>query len=626
MRPPPFFLPICCCIAIFCLPGLAIAQKHRNTPSDKGVSLDKDITAGDPFAGLDTSFARVLKDWHAAGFAVAVVRKNEVLYAKGFGYRDYENKLPVTPHTLFAIGSCTKAFTASLIGLLDKAAKVDIDKPVRDYLPALKFYNEKLDETVTLRDMMCHRTGLSRHDYVWYLFNTDSRDSMLQKIKYMEPHAGLREKWEYNNFMFFAQGAVIEKLSGRTWEENVSEKLFQPLGMTESDFSVKDMVKNGDASLGYTVKQDSLIKKRDYYEIRSMGPAGSINSNITDMSHWLITWINAGKYEGKEILPESYVSQAISSQMAMGGGLPSKETPDIYFSGYGFGWFLSSYRGHYRVEHGGNIDGFSASTCFFPSDSIGIVVLSNQDASVVPSVVRDIIADRMLNLPYKDWNGELKARMEKMKLAAKEAKKNVLSGKKTGTHPSHALSDYTGFFSNPGTGSIEVSLRHDSLFAAAGNQIWWLRHYHYDVFEPFDQTKEGVDTAEGGEKLQFNTDLAGDIGSISIDMEPGSGAKPVVFSKGLKPQEIAKEGLQKYVGEYVLGQSLTLKVFIKGEKTLYLSVPGQSDYELVAVDTDRFSIKSLTGFTVQFHVDATGAVTELLSVQPNGTFKAVRKK
>src|SRR5450631_468992 len=127
----------------------SFAQKQKTTEDKR-------------FAGLDTAFARVLKDWHAAGFAVAVVEKNKVVYAEGFGYRDYEKKIPVTPNTLFAIGSCTKAFTASLIGMLNKEGKIDLDKPVRNYMPDLKFYNNEMNDHITLRDMMCHRTGLPR--------------------------------------------------------------------------------------------------------------------------------------------------------------------------------------------------------------------------------------------------------------------------------------------------------------------------------------------------------------------------------------------------------------------------------------------------------------------------------
>jgi CubicO group peptidase (beta-lactamase class C family) len=587
------------------------AQKQKSTEDKR-------------FAGLDTAFARVLKDWHAAGFAVAVVEKNKVVYANGFGYRDYENKIPVTPSTLFAIGSCTKAFTASLIGMLVKDGKVDYDKPIRNYLPELKFYKDEMNDKITLRDMMCHRTGLPRHDYSWYFFTTQSRDSLVQRIQYMEPSAGLREKWQYNNFMFLAQGVTIEKITGKKWEDNVREKIFLPLGMSSSVFSIEDLMKSNDASIGYGTKNDSIIKKLDYYHINAMGPAGSINSSVNDMAKWVTAWINNGKFNGKEIIPESHRAEAISSQMALGGGLPDKEKPDIYFSDYGFGWFLASYRGHYRVEHGGNIDGFSANTCFFPSDSIGIIVLSNQNSSVVPSIVRNLIADRLLKLKYVDWESDLKKTAEKGKAAAKDAEKNATSSKKLNTKPSHALKDYEGLYNNDGYGTFEVLLKHDSLFTFIGTHTWWLQHYHYDMFQPFEvDPKTGIDTSDKSDPLQFQMNVAGDIESVAANFE-GS-LKPIVFTKTPKPKEISKDSLQKYVGEYEFN-SIVIKIFIKGDKTLYMFVTGQPEYELVLVDKNKFSIKTLSGYFAQFTVNDKNEVTELLAIQPNGTLKATRKK
>jgi CubicO group peptidase (beta-lactamase class C family) len=159
---------------------------------------------------------------------------------------------------------------------------------------------------------------------------------------------------------------------------------------------------------------------------------GSINSNVNEMANWVITWINGGKFNGKEILPSNYVNQAMSSQMVVGAALPDKEVPDAFLSNYGFGWFLSSYRGHYRVEHGGNIDGFSASTSFFPSDSIGIIVLTNQNGSAVPGIVRNTIADRIFGLNKIDWNKRTNDAQAKAKAAAKEAEKKTTSNKKAG--------------------------------------------------------------------------------------------------------------------------------------------------------------------------------------------------
>ncbi len=584
----------------------------------------KPIIEVDRFAGLDTAFERVLKEWHAAGFAVAVVEKDKVVYAKGFGYKDYEKKAPVTPNTLFAIGSCTKAFTSSMIGLLQKEGKLDLDKPVRNYLPELTFYNDALNNTILLRDMMSHRTGLPRHDYSWYGFPTTSRDSLLKRIQYMEPSAGVREKWQYNNFMFFLQGMIAEKLTGKKWEDNIRDNIFKPLGMTRTVFSVTDMAKSDDASLGYGLKKDSILKKLDYYNIDAMGPAGSINSSVMEMANWVATWINGGKFKGKEILPASYVTEAISSQMVVAPGLPTKEKPDVQFATYGFGWMMASYKGHYRVEHGGNIDGFSASTCFFPSDSVGIVVLTNQNGSAIPSIVRNVIADRMLKLPYFDWATDVKRSSDKAKASAKEAEKAKSSNRKADTRPSHALKDFEGLYNHPGYGTLEIMVANDSLFAKLEKDILWLNHYHYDVFQPYDKDPvDGIDTAAHSPlRLQFQMNEAGEINTLHMALEPTLPA--LKFVKTPKPKEISKEALQISVGEYDLG-AVIAKVYIKGEKTLYVLVPGQPDYELVPTEKHKFSLKILSSYSVLFDINDQGESTGLTFIQPNGNFKAKKK-
>lgn len=578
----------------------------------------------DRFAGLDTAFERVLKEWHAAGFAVAVIEKDKVVYAKGFGFRDIEHKISVTPNTLFAIGSCTKAFTASMLGLLQKQGKLSFDKPIRSYLPELSFYNDDMNSHILVRDLMCHRTGLPRHDYSWYGFATNSRDSLLKRVQYMEPSAGVREKWQYNNFMFLLQGMVSEKITNKTWEENINDNIFKPLGMNNSDFSVKEMAKSADAAIGYGLKKDSIIHKLDYYDINAMGPAGSINSSVIDMAKWVTVWINGGKYNGKEILPANYITEAMSSQMVIGAALPTKEKPDIQFSNYGFGWMLGSYKGHYRVEHGGNIDGFSASTCFFPSDSIGIVVLTNQNGSSVPSVVRNLLADRMLKLPYFDWSTDLKRTTDKAKAAVKEAAKTKSSNRKTGTSPSHSLQSYAGLYSHPGYGNFEIAVSNDSLFAYLGKDILWLRHYHYDIFEPFDKDpKDGIDTSEKSDlHFQFQMNEAGDIDAINLPLEPT--LTPLKFTKGAKPKSISTEELTKYIGDYELGGAV-VKIYSKENKTLFALVPGQPDYELVPIDKNKFALKVISGYYIQFDTNEKEEISGLTFLQPNGNFKAKKK-
>ncbi|HEY8781921.1 MAG TPA: serine hydrolase [Mucilaginibacter sp.] len=575
------------------------------------------------FKGLDTAFARVLKTWHAAGFAVAVVQKNKIIYAKGFGYRDIAGKLPVTPNTLFAIGSCTKAFTATLIGKLQKDGKLDIDKPVNNYLPELKFYNDAMTNSITLRDMMSHRTGLSRYDLSWYFFNTPSTDSLIQRIQYMEPTFAIRQKWQYNNFMFAAQGAVVQHLTGKSWGDNIRQNFFVPLGMTRSNVSIPEMEKTDDIAIGYGVKKDSIIKKLEYYHIDGMEPAGAINSSVNDMAKWVGTWINNGKYYGKEIIPAHFRDEAISSQSIIDGALPGKENPDVYFANYGFGWFLSSYKGHYRVEHGGNIDGFSANTCFFPADSVGIVVLSNQNGSAVPSIVRNLIADRILNLKYHDWNSDMRHAADKSKKEADKVKKEKIA---TAIHnpATHALADFAGSYKNPAYGTLKLTVKNDSLFAKTVGQTIWLRHSNYDIFDIFDKDpKDGIDTSENSDlKIQFHMNLAGDIDGLESLFE--AGVKPVLFTKAIEAKPVTLAELQKYIGEYTLA-GITAKVYVKDDKTLFLLVPGQPDYEMVPMGNDKFAMKTLSGYYLQFGPISATKITEATFIQPNGSFKAARK-
>ncbi len=576
------------------------------------------------FAGLDTAFARILRDWKAAGFAVAVVEKNKVVYARGFGYKDWEKKLPVTANTQFAIGSCTKAFTTALIGLLVKDGKVDIDKPVTTYLPGLNFYNDEMNNHITLRDMMSHRTGVSRYDYSWFFFPSRSRDTLMQRVQYMEPSEPLRRKWQYNNFMYLLQGMVVEKMTGKTWEENIREKFFQPLGMNNSNVSLTEWKKAPDLALGYNVKKDELINKVDYYDISGMAPAGSINSSVNDMTKWLMLWIHSGKYQGKEILPAPYVNEAISSQMVMSGALPSKDRPDMYLANYGLGWMLSSYRGHYRVEHGGNINGFSASTSFFPSDSIGIVVLCNQNGSQVPAQVRNLVSDRMLSLPYRDWHSQAYRADTAAKAKDKAAEKTKIAGRKYGAATSHPLQDYTGVYTAAGKESFGISLEKDSLFMKVPNEKLYLRHYHYDVFNLWDKEElaDNDSSNTDGLKISFRMDEGGNIVTASMPLE--GPAKPIIFTKGAKAKPMPKDSLQKYVGDYTLGAA-TAKVYIKGENTLFVFVTGQPEYELVATDKDKFMLKILTGFNVHFLGNAKGEITEMMFIQPNGSFKATKQ-
>jgi CubicO group peptidase (beta-lactamase class C family) len=456
-----------------------------------------------------------MKDWRVAGCAIAVVEKNKVIYARGFGYRDFDKKLPVTPNTVFSIASCTKAFTAALMGCLANDGKIDINQPVHQYYPEMVFYNDLLTNHVTVRDMLAHRTGMPRHDWLTHSKIPLPIDSIVHRIRYLEPSAPFRDRMQYCNLMYTALGGLVKKLTGRTWEDYMNEKILLPLEMDNTSCLISDLTRSREYSLGYTVRNDSIV--RGNLGTDGANPAGSINASVNDMANWLIALVNDGQYKGKQILPSRFLREATSSQMSTPSrprpGLPAY--PDIYFGDYGYGWNIASYRGHYFVTHSGDLPLFSSTTSLLPTDSIGIVVLVNKFNASIPEIITNHIADKLLSLPYKDWNRSIYAlqnRNSRPRTGVMEPEINV-------TGPSHPLQDYSGKFMHPAYGSIEVIHRNDTLYATHNELPVFFRHFNYDIF------RAGVP----GGKLQFHMDKEGRIVSVSAALEPA--VSDIVFRK-----------------------------------------------------------------------------------------------
>ncbi|WP_299112847.1 serine hydrolase [uncultured Winogradskyella sp.] len=573
--------------------------------------------------GIEKQFNSVLESTKAAGFAVAIVEGDKIIYAKGFGYADYENKIPANANTLFAIGSSTKAFTSALLGLLREEDKLDFDDSPLKYVPNLEFYNDDMNNTIIIKDLMRHSTGLPRHDGAWYFFPSHDKDTLVSRMQYHEPFTGVRQKWYYNNFGFLLQGVITEKLTGESWEKNIEDKFFKPLGMNRSKTRIDGMKNGTNTAFGYTLDEDRAIEKMGYYDIAGMSPAGSINSSVNDMSKWLMTWINKGKYGEEQIIPENYVKEAMSSQMVAAAGYPNEELPDMQYANYGYGWFLHSYKGHYMVEHGGNIDGFSASVALYPTDSLGIVVLANQNGSAVPRLIRNIAADHMLKVKKTAWAQQHKEDTEKALKAQEDAKDDRESSNVKGTKPSHAKLDYTGTYEHKGYGKVDIIVENDTLFTQLNNKRQYLHHYHYDTFELIDVIEGKVDTAAIGRslKITFSTNEAGDIDYGRVGIEPM--VDPIAFKRTPNIIDVAIEALERYVGKYDL-MGTEIKVYIKDENVLYAFVPNQPEYELVPTAEHKFNLKVLDGFKVEF-IDTDGEINEVKFIQPNGTFVAKRK-
>ncbi|KXH84317.1 serine hydrolase [Chryseobacterium kwangjuense] len=474
-----------------------------------------------PTKQLDDKLHALLKESNAPGFSIAIVKNSKLIYSKGFGYSNIEKKQKVDENTLFAIGSTSKAFTTGLLGILEAEHKLSFDDNPRKHLLKLEFYNSLLNSELTIKDLVSHRSGLPRHDFSWYLFPTDSKDSLLARVEYQEPFRDIRTQWYYNNFGYLIQGMITEKITGKSWEDNIRERFFTPLEMARSNVSIAEMKLMKNIATGYDWKNLETTEAMEYYNIAAMSPAGSINSSALEMSRWIEIWLNKGKYKEKQVLPEAYVKKAMNPLFLIGGGITDPQFPDQHLNSYGYAWFVSSYKGHYRLEHGGNIDGFSANVALFPTDNLGIVVLTNQNASILPTMARNIVSDLVLKTNETDWIAYMKEKLTGAKKKLSETKKKELEGSVNGTKPSHPLQDFAGDYNHPGYGTFHITVRDNSLFAQAPKEEFYLSHKHYDVFTPMKMKSGTVDkNSDAGFNFNFQTDEAGKIVSVALKLEP----------------------------------------------------------------------------------------------------------
>lgn len=482
-------------------------------------------TADTLLEGFDSWVEQEMDAWKIPGAAIAVVYKGEVVLSKGYGYRDVEKQLPVTEETLFAIGSCSKAFVTFDIALLAHEGKLNWDTPVRQYLPTFKLYDATATELATPRDITSHRTGLPRHDLVWY-GSPYSRDELFDRLQYLEPNTSFRSSYYYQNLMYMTAGLLVGRTDGTSWETFTQKRVFDPLGMKDTNFSVAESEKSTNAALPYETRDAKMVAV-PYRNIDNVAPAGSINSNLVDMLKWLKLHMT-GKHEGKEILPFDAIKEthAPHTIMPITPETVMYEHTDVGHMAYGLGWASSVYRGKTMIWHTGGIDGFSALVSFMPNEDIGVILLTNLGGNSGMSPIYYQLYDRLLGLEPLPWSERVKQFIEKAKGTGEKAKQEVIDSAKPNTSPSHPLADYAGTYEHPAYGTMTVSYNGESLEMSGKTLNFKLTHHHYDVFR-----LEGKDD-DGDEMfllVQFGGDLNGDVQRFSAGFEPT--VAPIVFER-----------------------------------------------------------------------------------------------
>ncbi len=472
---------------------------------------------------LQTKVKMMMNDLHVPGAAIAVIKDGEVMISEGFGYRNVEKGEAVTPKTRFAIGSATKAFGTFSLSLLAQQNKFSWDAPVQSYIPTFSLSDVFATSQVTGRDLASHRTGVNRHDTLWYNSSV-TRQDIVEQIKYLSLDAPFRTTFLYNNLMYVTISYLVEKITSRSWEQYVTEHILEPLNMQQTNFSVTDLPNTDNYALPY-IENEGEIKEIPFRNIDTVGAAGCINSTIEDMANWVLLHLNHGKIGEQQLLSNEYLQDMYIPHTPIPDH-PILSTPESPLNGYGLGWFISAYRGYKLIHHGGNIDGFTSLISFMPNENIGMIVLTNSGNTLLPIYLTNYIYDKLLGLENIDWHKRAVEDSEKMKEMMKEPIESLPEQVK-GTVPSHKLDDYTGTFKHPAYGLLTVYKQGDSLYVQFMDIEMQLQHYHYDIFVTtvtLFQTKMNI-------LFAYDINIHGEFPTLQLHLPQMLSTEPLTFTK-----------------------------------------------------------------------------------------------
>src|SRR6266542_3313092 len=538
--------------------GLCTSIRAQN-----GTAPTIDVTQR--LAGFDAFMEKTLKDWNARGICSGCGVADTGRFAKAEGHGDWEKMFRITVKTMFPIASNTKLFTAVAAGFLVEEGRLTWDQPIRESVPTVNFYNNYLNNTITLRDMLSHRTGITRHDSIWYKSDYSTKE-LFERLRYLEPKEQPRQLFLYNNMMYAGVGYTIQLQSGKPWGQFVREKILQPLEMNHTVYSIADRLKQSDYGLPFTEKRDTMeLYKIPYYEdTEGLAAAGAIISNIEDMSHWLIALMNKGQYAGKQILPPKVLLATLEPAIS----LPNTQGEtrgwwEILNRAYGMGRQTASYRGRLITFHGGDLPGFHSQISFMPNERIGVIVFVIGDHTApLYNAISYNVYERLLGMEPTPWTDRLLDIRLKNKKAGTEARSKAGYGRVANTKPSHPLADYVGEYEHPAYGILKIALKDNQLQFDFHKMRFPLTHFHYDRFDTPD------DEQDGKWSVNFATNPQGDIDEATMSLDEAEAS----FVR--RAPTLDDELAQRLVGTYETPGGGKFQIVMKPGSGLYALFPG----------------------------------------------------
>jgi len=438
---------------------------------------------------IDAYIADAVARFDQPGLAVGIVKDGKLVWSKGYGRLDLDKPDPVTPNSIFFTASLSKAFTSCAIGLLIDEGKLGWDDPVRTHLPEFSTPNPYVTANMTVRDLLCHRSGWSTFDgdLLWYGTELD-QDEILRRHAGEPFTYGFRDKYGYSNLMYIAAARVIERVGGKSWDDFVTERILNPLGMARTTVETAALAGFTDVALPHVRKgQDPLApqKSMPYQPLRGADGATGINSCVTDLAKWDAMWMNEGAVDGKPFLKRSTWTTITTEQLSR-EVRPEQVARGQNYSGVAMGWFTEDRRGNKIINHSGGMPGFILYHAVVPAKDLAVIALGNGESYCVFPVVNKVL-DLYLGItntdPVTDVLARQKANRERdAKRVADRAAARIM-----GTNPSAAPEALAATYADRIYGEAAVTEAGGSLrltlLPAKDLLTGALEHWHHDTWK-----------------------------------------------------------------------------------------------------------------------------------------------
>ncbi|MFP2997760.1 serine hydrolase [Spongiivirga sp. MCCC 1A20706] len=433
---------------------------------------------------LDKYIENAVEQWGVPGLSVAIVKDGEIVFEKGYGVKELGKPDKNDEHTLYAIASNTKAFTSAMIAQLVEEGEIQWDDPVQQYIPYFEVYDPTISGMITIRDLLSHRVGLGTFhgDTGWYRSDFTSEE-IIKNIKHVKKSYPFRSGYGYSNLMFITAGKVIEEVTGKSWAENVQERILDPVGMTRTVPSVSMLAQKGNYATPHKYR-DGKHSVTPWVSWDNVQATGGLLSSVHDMGLWIAANLNHGIIEKDTLFSKTSRNQMWRPHTTMTRNHVGKNDFGNRWAGYGLGWFLGDYQGKYMVRHGGGYDGMISTVNLLPDLNLGVVVLTN-GVKVPTSAIAYYVFDRYLGRKEKDWSNFFKVNSDRY--YASDTRISDLKAKRVEeTKPSLTTEAISGTYMPKGHGPIKVYEKNGAIildFTRAQDLKARLEHWHYDTYK-----------------------------------------------------------------------------------------------------------------------------------------------